>query len=429
MGIPSVTIQLPSAATSWANDLGHDLNQLGATLTKTAHELCSSLHVTDLVSSLQSALTIDNHANRQAALLEYRGSNGRTPLLVAAAKDHVACVEILLQHGANVMASDNSGNNALHYACFQGAVNAARFLLSPAVGLSPFSLNTHGLAPTEMVRASLAQGEHVAASGAIQQLLASQTRLFMGYVYESVENAASAVSGLRALRSWTRRWAIVSRVGSHTYLEVAFYHVQAMDPSRHPPSSIFMLNATAPVQLATSDKWFNDKPFALLVRGARLKGPGVVGSEEMLELAALDAPSFAAWSAFLAQGATAPAAVTVRDDAKQVDTPAAERSVDIPAARDFNEAPIAQALTEAPVALTEALVVLESDVASAPSAPSMEDGRSRAQCILCDNGSQNAVCVPCGHAALCMGCAVELQAAVCFVCNVPIREVVELFHP
>ncbi|EQC25413.1 hypothetical protein SDRG_16740, partial [Saprolegnia diclina VS20] len=409
MGIPSVTIQLPSTATSWASEIGHDLNKLGATLTKGVHEVCSSLHVHDLVSSLQSALTFDvgRNANRvflaartnnisaltnalatspaeQATLLEYRGSNGRTPLLVAAAKDHVACIEILLQHGANVMATDDSGNNALHYACFQGAVNAARFLLSPALGLSPFSLNAHGLAPMDMVRASLAQREHVAASGAIQQLLASHTCLFMGYIYESVENTASAVSGLRALRSWTRRWAIVSHVGSPTYLEIAFYNVSAMDPSRHPPSSIFMLNATGSVQLSTSDKWFNDKPFALLVPGARLKGPGIIGSEEMLELAALDAPSFAAWSAFLTQGATVPAAIAVRDNAKRVDTPTDTTSVDITPTLDLSiaqtEAPIA--LTEAPVVLTEAPVMVEAATESAPSAPSVEDGRSMAHCIL-----------------------------------------------
>lgn len=59
--------------------------------------------------------------SRPENLLEWEDEDGRTALIVAAAKDHLKCVEILLRHRANVqhMSQRREGGTALHEAVFK----------------------------------------------------------------------------------------------------------------------------------------------------------------------------------------------------------------------------------------------------------------------------------------------------------------------
>jgi len=58
---------------------------------------------------------------RPESLLEWQDEDGRTALVVAAAKDHLRCLEILLRHRANVqhMSRRKEGGTALHEAVFK----------------------------------------------------------------------------------------------------------------------------------------------------------------------------------------------------------------------------------------------------------------------------------------------------------------------
>ncbi|OQR91012.1 hypothetical protein THRCLA_09121 [Thraustotheca clavata] len=382
----------------------------------------------DCAGIVQALNDITNPETR-VKLLEHRGSNGRTPLMVAAAKDHLACLELLLRNGANINAIDDQGNNALHYACFQGGVTTAQFLLSPAVGMTPFAQNIHGLATIDIVRHNLENGDHVPASTTILQMLTEQTQVFQGWIYESVDNIASAISGMDSLMSWTRRFAIVSRVGSPTYLEIAFYEVT--DNQRKAlPSSVFMLNVQKEVNLSSNGKIFNGKQYSFMVQGARMKGPGFVGMDEPLELAPLDELQFKAWSQFLTYDAVTqvfeplPTAKTLESDSTPMQLPQHMMQPDAPSLPEVVVAASAPAMET---------LYTEPPMQTSFTAPAMEASfpTSAPECIVCCDGPQNAVCIPCGHAAMCMKCALFIQStehAECPVCRASVREIVQIFH-
>ncbi len=56
--------------------------------------------------------------------------NGKTPLIYAIEHNHRAVFEILLEHGANTSANDNSGNSTLHYAVWRDRREITEKLLS-----------------------------------------------------------------------------------------------------------------------------------------------------------------------------------------------------------------------------------------------------------------------------------------------------------
>ena len=58
-----------------------------------------------------------------------RNSAGETPLMLAAAADHAACIDALVDAGADVRERDIHGRTALHVACRQGRLAAADALL------------------------------------------------------------------------------------------------------------------------------------------------------------------------------------------------------------------------------------------------------------------------------------------------------------
>lgn len=55
--------------------------------------------------------------------------NGQTPLHMAADKDSVDCIMILLKNGANINAADNEGTTPLHAAVIRGSVDVTKTLL------------------------------------------------------------------------------------------------------------------------------------------------------------------------------------------------------------------------------------------------------------------------------------------------------------
>lgn len=70
---------------------------------------------------LESILRNVQPESRPENLLEWQDEDGRTALIVAAAKDHLRCVEILLRYRANVqhMSKRKEGGTALHEAVFK----------------------------------------------------------------------------------------------------------------------------------------------------------------------------------------------------------------------------------------------------------------------------------------------------------------------
>jgi ankyrin repeat protein len=79
---------------------------------------------------------------RAPDVLEAVDDAGRTPLLTAAAIGNITIVELLIERGANVNASDNDGRSALHYAAGKLNRHSSGRLIAQlaAVGVSPCHL-------------------------------------------------------------------------------------------------------------------------------------------------------------------------------------------------------------------------------------------------------------------------------------------------
>ncbi|GLI66698.1 hypothetical protein VaNZ11_010634 [Volvox africanus] len=97
-----------------------------------------------LLSNLNPSGSINDPALR-TAVLEYKDKNGRTPLLVAAAKNHYQVLQQLILLGANVHyinPSRDSVGSALHEAAARRHEATVELLLS--AGASPFTANAAG---------------------------------------------------------------------------------------------------------------------------------------------------------------------------------------------------------------------------------------------------------------------------------------------
>jgi hypothetical protein len=76
-----------------------------------------------------------NHVDVVRLLLEFRAEVnrrdawGKTPLMAAAKEGHDECVRVLLDAGADVNASEREGRRALYYACYEGHTSTVRLLL------------------------------------------------------------------------------------------------------------------------------------------------------------------------------------------------------------------------------------------------------------------------------------------------------------
>lgn len=78
-----------------------------------------------------------------------------TPLCIAAARGHTACVRHLLSRGADPDASPG-GQGALHEACLGGHTACAQLLLQH--GADPDLLSAEGLAPLHLCRTAASLG-------------------------------------------------------------------------------------------------------------------------------------------------------------------------------------------------------------------------------------------------------------------------------
>ncbi|GIL65200.1 hypothetical protein Vafri_18994 [Volvox africanus] len=98
-----------------------------------------------LLSNLSPSAGAINNPAARTAVLEYQDKNGRTPLLVAAAKNHYQILQLLIQLGANVHyinPSRDSAGSALHEAAARRHEATVELLLS--AGASPFTANAAG---------------------------------------------------------------------------------------------------------------------------------------------------------------------------------------------------------------------------------------------------------------------------------------------
>ncbi|XP_067676260.1 ankyrin repeat domain-containing protein 50-like [Haliotis asinina] len=59
-----------------------------------------------------------------------RGMEDRTPVMAAAENGQKEVVELLVEHGANLVLCDMDGNNILHIACYEGHLDVVKYLLS-----------------------------------------------------------------------------------------------------------------------------------------------------------------------------------------------------------------------------------------------------------------------------------------------------------
>ncbi|KAL6996847.1 hypothetical protein U1Q18_006975 [Sarracenia purpurea var. burkii] len=75
--------------------------------------------------------------------------DGSSLLHVACQTADIGMVELLLQHGANINASDSKGQTPLHHCIFRGRIAIAKLLLSR--GANPRALDREGKTPLQLV--------------------------------------------------------------------------------------------------------------------------------------------------------------------------------------------------------------------------------------------------------------------------------------
>jgi len=68
----------------------------------------------------------------QGAIIDVKDNGNQTPLMLAAKNGHIHVIEFLLEEKAEVELSDNEGNTALHFACSNAMSKSANLLLKTA---------------------------------------------------------------------------------------------------------------------------------------------------------------------------------------------------------------------------------------------------------------------------------------------------------
>ena len=136
-----------------------------------------------------------------------RGFKGKTPLMHAALKGHVALLAPLVQeHGARVNDKSDWGWTALHYAASNGHVAAVQCLLGPELGADPLVTSRDGRTALEVVgtnwATSLGKGNRKKATAEALEEAMKRPR--------PTEAAAAAAGGARPptarmadLRGWS----------------------------------------------------------------------------------------------------------------------------------------------------------------------------------------------------------------------------------
>ncbi|XP_067660308.1 ankyrin repeat domain-containing protein 50-like [Haliotis asinina] len=95
------------------------------------HLACSEGHL-DVVKYIMSLDTMN---------INRRGYERRTPVMLAGEGGHTEVVEFLVKHGVNLSFRDNSRNNILHLACWEGHLNVVKYITS----LDTVNFNSGGL--------------------------------------------------------------------------------------------------------------------------------------------------------------------------------------------------------------------------------------------------------------------------------------------
>ncbi|EQC25408.1 hypothetical protein SDRG_16735 [Saprolegnia diclina VS20] len=250
---------------------------------------------------LQHLAGLPNDATQLRPVLEYTNRHGQTPLIAACAKGHIRCVQALLMHSANVYAQDNQGHTGLHHACLHGHFDLVGVLLSVQ---DPALRNREGLSAMDVCRRNIDGHRQVLASAKCLELLEQRSRLFEGWLYESVNNLASSALGLRSLQSWVRRYAVVFSVGSPDFVEIACFDVQHGLRQLTPQSTI-LFRVHDPVVLNSQRKMFNPKPYNFTIAGSRKMPGGYLGRPDLFELAAFNAAEYERWASFMCVAARA----------------------------------------------------------------------------------------------------------------------------
>jgi ankyrin repeat protein len=116
----------------------------------------NSLHISVKKGHIAVVEEILKH-NSISGILDTRTDNGRSPLMIAAFEGSLDCIKLLHAHGASSSeASDEVGNNALHFASWGGNLNVYRYLVEE-MNYYQVSTNAEGMYPIHFAAA----GNHV----------------------------------------------------------------------------------------------------------------------------------------------------------------------------------------------------------------------------------------------------------------------------
>ena len=74
--------------------------------------------------------TLTKMLKKDAKLVNYKQSNGFTPLIIASYNGQTEIAKILLEKGADINAQDKSGNTALMGLCFKGNLELIKLFLA-----------------------------------------------------------------------------------------------------------------------------------------------------------------------------------------------------------------------------------------------------------------------------------------------------------
>ncbi|KAH9093644.1 hypothetical protein Ae201684P_016270 [Aphanomyces euteiches] len=402
------------------------------------------------------------------SIMEWReNERGRTPLIMACANGHVACVEWLHENNVDLYGRDYRGNTPLHYACEYGQPEVVAYLLREAE-CTPYPLNAKGQSALEVARE-----EYVVAkqdgdsttllndlSACISQL-ESRCSLYQGWLNARAKSLLSNVVRLSVFQSWQKHYAIVLRTPSSSVVELSLYSVDDNDERSSVPSSSLLVHVVSEGPAARycdgTTSWrsyLGSKPFGFEVQGTvKTTSAGHSSQLESFQLAALDQVNLDDWVAIFNTASTLHDLIVTGDlqfhthDLGRVNAYASGR----PSRQDH-------ATTSAVPSTVDAMnpppppeedgdddneddedenTSDDGDIEVAqplfrPPRRGSDDNDGRADCIVCLDARPSTVCVPCGHNVLCMRCATTIMSStpppLCPVCRQRVQQVIKLYR-
>ncbi|GLD97537.1 hypothetical protein PINS_up006227 [Pythium insidiosum] len=236
--------------------------------------------------------------------------SGRTPIAEAARRGHKACVEALVNAGANANAKDYKGNTPLHLACRHGRIEVVRYLLH-VPHVASLDVNMAMLTPLDVARKHLQDNNCDAddqSSGGVAyeqciEELEKKFYVYSGWLYEKTETLLSMVSGISSLNSWKRRFCIVLERGIPDVLELALFSMRPTDVRPACPTTVVLYHIRSGMVEVEDGKWFNRKRHTFQVTGcvqpsASVPDPRLGLNAQQLEFAAIDSDGLEMWRSF-----------------------------------------------------------------------------------------------------------------------------------